>query len=801
MSQIDITAPVLGSVSFDVSDVNVSTSSQIVTVSARFTDDLSGFDYGSVGFTSPSGEYTVSAYFYDYYLVSGTDLDGVYERDLEIPAYAESGIWELSYISIGDKTGNTSYITGEALADTGLTASITVNSAASDITAPVFESVSFDVGEVNVSSSSQTITVSARFTDDLSGFDYGSVGFTSPSGEYTVSAYFYDYYLVSGTDLDGVYERDLEIPAYAESGIWELSYINIGDKTGNTSYITGEALADTGLTASITVNSAASDITAPVLGSVSFDVSDVNVSTSSQIVTVSARITDDLSGFDYGWLYFTSPSGEYDVVAHFSEYSLVSGVNLDGIYEYELEIPAYAESGIWELSRIELNDQVRNTSYITGEALADTGLTASITVNPDLPIIVSSLPSDNAGSVSLGTDISMTFSEPIKFGAGTIALRLGSEAGSVIESFDVATSSRLGISGDTLTINPTSDLQENATYFVTIESGAIVDFDGNSYTQTTDYSFRTSDGIAPELESLSISSEAIDTSDSSVEVTITAHITDDLSGFESLSMSFRSPSGSQSVYASLSSWNLESGTLQDGVYETTVVFPQYSEAGEWTYEYGYLRDSLGNYVQLSTADLKDSGLPDTISVTSSQSDSTAPVLADLSVNTSALNTDYSSQSVVLSGHITDDLSGFESLSMSFRSPSGSQSVYASLSSWNLESGTLQDGVYETTVVFPQYSEAGEWTYEYGYLRDSLGNDVQLSTADLKDAGLPETFTISSLIPTVKLVEPDYHSLNVACGSDIILTFSENVRIGAGYVELHRDSPEGVLVSRHACKVA
>ena len=91
----------------------------------------------------------------------------------------------------------------------------------------------------------------------------------------------------------------------------------------------------------------------------------------------------------------------------------------------------------------------------------------------------------------MSNNIVVTFNEAIQRGTGTIYLRSGSATGTIVESFDAASSQRLSISGSALTIDPTNNLANNTTYFVTFASGNIKDLAGNSYAGKTDYDFKT----------------------------------------------------------------------------------------------------------------------------------------------------------------------------------------------------------------------------------------------------------------------------------------------------------------------
>jgi len=91
-------------------------------------------------------------------------------------------------------------------------------------------SVDFTPKSVDVSSSSQTITVTAHVTDDNSGVSYVQPLFSSPSGQQSATA---GLTLVSGTAQDGIYQGIVTIPESAESGTWTMGQFWVGDVVGN----------------------------------------------------------------------------------------------------------------------------------------------------------------------------------------------------------------------------------------------------------------------------------------------------------------------------------------------------------------------------------------------------------------------------------------------------------------------------------------------------------------------------------------------------------------------------------------
>lgn len=75
-------------------------------------------------------------------------------------------------------------------------------------------------------------------------------------------------------------------------------------------------------------------------------------------------------------------------------------------------------------------------------------------------------PSNQSTNQSLSTNITFTFdSTPVR-GTGTITLRSGSASGTIVESYDAASSNRISISGNNWILDPTSNLSQNTSIFV-----------------------------------------------------------------------------------------------------------------------------------------------------------------------------------------------------------------------------------------------------------------------------------------------------------------------------------------------
>ncbi len=127
------------------------------------------------------------------------------------------------------------------------------------------------------------------------------------------------------------------------------------------------------------------------------------------------------------------------------------------------------------------------------------GISNTTTLNfstPDTlaPTLASSTPADNATAVAIGSNIVLTFSEAVQKGTGNIVISNGTDTRTIAVG-----DAQISVSGSTVTINPTADLQANSTYYVQLAAGVIKDLAGNNYagiSNTTTLNFTTAIQIA-----------------------------------------------------------------------------------------------------------------------------------------------------------------------------------------------------------------------------------------------------------------------------------------------------------------
>ncbi|SHE46364.1 autotransporter-associated beta strand repeat-containing protein [Marinomonas polaris DSM 16579] len=173
-------------------------------------------------------------------------------------------------------------------------------------------------------------------------------------------------------------------------------------------------------------------------------------------------------------------------------------------------------SGNWTITSSALSVGTHTlTTKVTDAAgnvsLASSGLT--ITIDTAGPILSSSSPVDDAVQVTQSGDIILTFDEDITKGYDTITL-VNVTTGVTVETFDVLNGGNLTYSGNTLTLNPTNDLEEATTYAIRVDGNAVRDTAGNTYAGISDnatLNFTTGvmDSAAPSFLSIQRTSDAV----------------------------------------------------------------------------------------------------------------------------------------------------------------------------------------------------------------------------------------------------------------------------------------------------
>ena len=261
---------------------------------------------------------------------------------------------------------------------------------------------------------------------------------------------------------------------------------------------------------------------------------------------------------------------------------------------------------------------------------------------------------------------------------------------------------------------------------------------------------QSDDTTPPTLTALSFSATSVNVSATAQNLTVNATITDDKSGVNYGYVVFTSPSGQTAGYPQSGFFTIMSGNNLAGAYQTTVAFPQFVEPGVWTVSV-YLRDNAGNSITLQSATLVSLGFPGTLTVVDSTPDTTPPTLLGASFSPSTVNTSAGPQTITVSLQVADSQSGAvfsnssscgTNVSLSRAGTSATESLLLLGSNFTRVSGTAQNGVWQATLIMPQYS-GGNWALSQVCLSDAVTNRVYLTSTQLTAMGINPVLTDSS----------------------------------------------------------
>lgn len=116
------------------------------------------------------------------------------------------------------------------------------------------------------------------------------------------------------------------------------------------------------------------------------------------------------------------------------------------------------------------------------------------------PVLQSSTPADDATGTSVDTNLILNFDEGIKIGSGNLLIKKSSDD-STVATIAINDSDQVTLSFNTLTINPTVQLEANTEFYVEAAAGVLTDHYGNDWTgfaDSTTFSFTTGEPLPPQ---------------------------------------------------------------------------------------------------------------------------------------------------------------------------------------------------------------------------------------------------------------------------------------------------------------
>jgi len=134
-----------------------------------------------------------------------------------------------------------------------------------------------------------------------------------------------------------------------------------------------------------------------------------------------------------------------------------------------------------------------NVGVVTATAFFGDG--AGLTgVGAGLPQVLTFSPLDGQTGVSPATNIILTFNQGVAIGTGNVTLRDSSGIGTVLQTIGINSTS-VSISGAQVIIDPPSFLPLNTDVYIGVDTGAIVNANGQDYVGLSTYNFTTADDL------------------------------------------------------------------------------------------------------------------------------------------------------------------------------------------------------------------------------------------------------------------------------------------------------------------
>lgn len=359
------------------------------------------------------------------------------------------------------------------------------------------------------------------------------------------------------------------------------------------------------------------DVAAPVLRSFSFTPASVDATAGPAKVTVTMRVTDDLTGVNLVYANFFSSSGQRAP----AYMSLISGDKLDGIYRGTATFPKHCEAGAWKVTDVGMRDSIGNRRFLRQSDLTAAGYASEVQVTSNQDVTAPMMTafsftphSINTASSAQAVTVTMSVTDDLS-GVDLTYANFHSPSGKQVVRAAlqrVTGTAQSGTYSGTATFPAAGEAGDWK-----VDDVGLRDSIGNRrFYKATDLqaaglpfvlvvsSFQ--DTTAPLLRSLTFAPTCVDTAYGPATVKVTARATDDHTGVNMVYLNFRSPSGQQRGNATLK--RISGGPL-DGLWEGTATLPRYSEQGRWTAHDLGLRDGVSNWRYLTLGDLQAAGYP------------------------------------------------------------------------------------------------------------------------------------------------------------------------------------------------
>ncbi len=441
MAAADTTAPVLTSLSFP-SSVDVTTGGKSIAFSVGASDVGLGVNNVTLGFkTKWQGQYGTDNYVFLGEGYGDSFSDGISIASEFIDRTTGSGAYEIDFVAVADKAGNSRYYYTSELISLGFQTSFAVTSnAQADATAPILTSLSFP-SSVDVTTGGKSVAFSVGASDAGLGVNNVTVSFKNTwQGQYGADNYVFLGEGYGDSFSDGVSTSSEFIDRTSGSGKYEVDFIAVADKAGNSRYYYTSELISLGFQTSFAITSTAqTDTTAPVLTSLSFP-SSVDVTTGGKSVAFSAGASDAGLGVNNVTVAFKSKwQGQYgaDNYVFFGD-GYGDGFS-DGVSTASEFIDRTSGSGNYEVDFVAVADKAGNSRYYYTSELVNLGFQTSFniidrTVGPTAVITSPNFVAEDGGdSFTLGVTLAN-----VSQASGTVTMSFAAGQSTATNGLDVS---------------------------------------------------------------------------------------------------------------------------------------------------------------------------------------------------------------------------------------------------------------------------------------------------------------------------------------------------------------------------
>ncbi len=620
---------------------------------------------------------------------------------------------------------------------------------AADNQAPVVTAVAIAPNAVDVTSASQTVTVTLTITDDESGFKGGSLYLYRPddsTGIY-VNTFTIPETPATGTSLNGTHKVAIQIPRYAPDDVWWVeAYVYDNNYTSKTYGSRGgqqpfPVAADATFT--VTNTGTVVDVDGPTVSNVTLDPLTVSTAAGPATVTLTFDAADAQAGVSYGWCQFYDPSNDYvsDLSQYIGPAQRLSGDEFSGSYAVTAELPQGSMTGTWTLNAY-MRDNVGNYTFSPSQEFVVTGAVTSLADALDAVQYTwsTSTPGWKSQSVTTHDGVDAAKSEPAAANENRTFQTTVTGPGSLSFHWKVNSEQNADFLSVKIDGNPNAaQISGNVDW-----DEVILQIPAGPHTVVWSYSKNSSGSVGedcgwvdqvrfvadsdmdpPVLQSVVITPNPLDVSNGGNSVTVTLEASDDYNGISDGTIYLVDPSGNQYDSSSFTSFDAVSGDSKYGTYEVSFYLEDYVDTGNWRVEVELTEDVTSNSVYYGPNNL-DFPSPGQQFFTVGQGvgGNEPPMIEEFSVSSGSVNVTNGPASFEVTLRITDDNEGFAYGDFNILSPAGG-SLYTNFSNADLISGDEFDGIYQFTVTVPRYAQNAAWDFAVG-VTDYSSNGRQYS---------------------------------------------------------------------------